>query len=626
MKLKLKNIPILIIAVIFGFLSKSCDSGTNFEFGINPGNPSFSSSNPLTADDVRLIIQQAVTKAVELGIPISVAVVDRGGKVLGFFQMDGAPITTVIGSQNPDNIVPIFPTNSGLELIGLDLPQVVQPLLPTNYPLAALAAISKAGTSAFLSTSGNAFTPLTASDIIQQHRPVGIMFTPGGPLFGVQFSSLPCTDIKNNPPLPLGLAGDPGSVPLYKNGEPVGAIGIEGALETIVVDDMEVQRARYTVDFNPFDNNVSPEEMIAVAGSIGFEAPNNIRADTILLDGFRLPFVKDSTVAINALIPFDQLPGQVISVQIPGGFMFFAGTIIGTPDPNYGFALSTIRGIEGRIAVDTNGNNRFPFTGSGTPGGLTADEVETMLGQAIEQAVNTRAAIRQPAGSFAEVNVFVVDENGVVLGYFGTPDAPFFGFDVSAQKARTAAFFSSAGARKELAIAASEPDRTVDLTQYLLNATNDGLLLDGSVAFSDRGAGFLNRPFLPDGIDGTLNGPFSKNINIWSPFNDGLQLDLSRDILTEILLNRTLPAQGNCTGIDGIGNGTQIFAGSVPLYKNGILVGGIGVSGDGIDQDDFVSASGSVGFESPPEIRSDTVFVRGARLPFLRFPRNPELR
>ena len=133
MKLKLKNITILIIAVIFGFLSESCDSGTNFEFGINPGNPSFSSSNPLTTNDVRLIIQQAVTKAVELGIPISVAVVDRGGTVLGFFQMDGAPITTVIGSQNPDNIVPIFPTNSGLELIGLDLPQVVQPILPPKY-------------------------------------------------------------------------------------------------------------------------------------------------------------------------------------------------------------------------------------------------------------------------------------------------------------------------------------------------------------------------------------------------------------------------------------------------------------------------------------------------------------
>ena len=40
------------------------------------------------------------------------------------------------------------------------------------------------------------------------------------------------------------------------------------------------------------------------------------------------------------------------------------------------------------------------------------------------------------------------------------------------------------------------------------------------VAFSDRANGFLSRPFFPDGIDGTQNGPFSKPINVWSPFNN----------------------------------------------------------------------------------------------------------
>ena len=92
---------------------------------------------------------------------------------------------------------------------------------------ATLAAISKAGTGAFLSSNGNAFSTRTASDIIQEHRPVGVSFVMSGPLFGVQFSSLPCTDIKNNPPLPLGLAGDPGGMPLYKNGSLVGGIGVE---------------------------------------------------------------------------------------------------------------------------------------------------------------------------------------------------------------------------------------------------------------------------------------------------------------------------------------------------------------------------------------------------------------
>jgi hypothetical protein len=84
------------------------------------------------------------------------------------------------------------------------------------------------------------------------------------------------------------------------------------------------------------------------------------------------------------------------------------------------------------------------------------------------------------------------------------------------------------------------------------------------------------------------------------------------------------PAQA-CTSLVGLENGLQIFAGSVPLFKNGLLVGAVGVSGDGIDQDDLVAAAGSTGFEAPPERRSDQVTVRGVPLPFVKFPRNPEL-
>ena len=69
----------------------------------------------------------------------------------------------------------------------------------------------------------------------------------------------------------------------------------------------------------------------------------------------------------------------------------------------------------------------------------------------------------------------------------------------------------------------------------------------------------------------------------------------------------------------------QIFAGSVPLYKNGVLVGAIGISGDGIDQDDLIAAAGGNGFSPAPAIRADQVFVRNVRLPFLKFPRSPNL-
>jgi hypothetical protein len=78
-------------------------------------------------------------------------------------------------------------------------------------------------------------------------------------------------------------------------------------------------------------------------------------------------------------------------------------------------------------------------------------------------------------------------------------------------------------------------------------------------------------------------------------------------------------------------NGLVWFAGSTPLFKNGRLVGGLGVSGDGIDQNDYVTAGGAVGFEPPPELRVDRSRIvteegKEVRLPFWKFPRNPELR
>jgi uncharacterized protein GlcG (DUF336 family) len=49
------------------------------------------------------------------------------------------------------------------------------------------------------------------------------------------------------------------------------------------------------------------------------------------------------------------------------------------------------------------------------------------------------------------------------------------------------------------------------------------------------------------------------------------------------------------------------FPGGLPLYKNGVLVGGIGVSGDGVDQDELVAEAGAAGYEPPAVIRVDCV-------------------
>ncbi|HXW83450.1 MAG TPA: heme-binding protein, partial [Candidatus Binataceae bacterium] len=73
------------------------------------------------------------------------------------------------------------------------------------------------------------------------------------------------------------------------------------------------------------------------------------------------------------------------------------------------------------------------------------------------------------------------------------------------------------------------------------------------------------------------------------------------------------------------GNDITLFPGAVPLYKNGTLVGGLGLSGDGVDQDDWITAGGAVGYEAPAAIRADTITYRGTRLPYLKFPRHPAL-
>ena len=102
-----------------------------------------------------------------------------------------------------------------------------------SFLASTLAAIAKAITGAYLSSGGNAFTTRTASQIVQDHFNPGETFSPSGPLFGVQFSSLPCSDLVTRFPTtqgphrsPLGLSADPGGLPLYKNGAMVGGVGV----------------------------------------------------------------------------------------------------------------------------------------------------------------------------------------------------------------------------------------------------------------------------------------------------------------------------------------------------------------------------------------------------------------
>jgi len=74
-----------------------------------------------------------------------------------------------------------------------------------------------------------------------------------------------------------------------------------------------------------------------------------------------------------------------------------------------------------------------------------------------------------------------------------------------------------------------------------------------------------------------------------------------------------------------MGDGITLFPGSAPLYKAGVLVGGLGISGDGVDQDDFVANAAAAGYLPPDSIRATKIQFRGAYLPFFKFPRHPTL-
>ena len=77
-------------------------------------------------------------------------------------------------------------------------------------------------------------------------------------------------------------------------------------------------------------------------------------------------------------------------------------------------------------------------------------------------------------------------------------------------------------------------------------------------------------------------------------------------------------------------NGIVFFPGSAPLYRNaadlntGTLIGGFGISGDGVDQDDVVTFAGAR-FNGVPNglLRADETLVRGIALPYQKFNRQP---
>lgn len=545
----------------------------------------------LTLEDVQRVFAQAISRAVKKAPGAVIAVTDREGFVLGVWSVNGTD--------------------------------------PSDLKIGA--AVAEAGTAAFLSSDQNAFTSRTAQFIIQQNFPPGIDNRPTGPLVGVEFSNLPFSDInrfKRLDPGPNGelpaqpgggfvngslgtgilntrLNGRSGSAPLYKNGVLVGGVG---AVSPALADAAELLREVLSVELPNAVAGKNADEQVALAGQVGFTPKAKIYASNVTIDGVGIPYVLGTGTLGNVRPLFDADGAPTVGKPVAGYGLH------ASPAP-FPFPVERLGGQDVEV--------RFPLRADPLPGDirgqprLTEDEVRRIIGRASDRARRTRAGIRLPAGKAVQVFITVVgnpDQDGrpaPVLGVARTPGATLFSFDVALQKARTAVFFSS-----------------------------------DQRAFSTRTVGFLAQNHYPPGLNNRGPGPFGPEVfqlrnaatGDINPATIGLQVTYSGGGAPAPFSNLPVFPPGDASpvaGLDGnaqtppnpnLPNGITVFPGGFPLYRHGVLIGAIGISGDGIDQDDLVGASGAGDEFAPPDrIRADQLTYDGARLPYAKFPRNPDL-
>ena len=524
--------------------------------------PNLPDDEHLTKAEVTSILAAAASQALPTQI---ITVVDIQGQVLGMLAM----------SQAKPGSIPL--DNFGNK----------DPLISTVDK-----SLSRAETVAFFESNQDAFTTRTARFIIQDHFPQGLPNTPGGPLYGVEFSNLPGSDVVDGQP----LSGDPGGIPLFKDGVPVGGIGVAGdGSDRLVRSDLPYDpetlpdpKKPATASVNLYDGTEESDvdEQVALAGAAHFMAPKDIQATGILVGGLRLPFTEDTAATGKPAQTLAEITGSgqgrlIMATPHNTGLPAPTGPYSAQTSPNprsspgtpSAFKTATIGGITGLIKNPIVGSNDTYGVAKGTHAAtdplpdadrLTKNDVTRIITQAVNEALSLRAAIRLPIGQPVQVHVAVVDRDGTLLGAFQMQDGTNFSYDIAVQKARTAAFFSN-----------------------------------NKVAMSSRTIGFLSQAFFPAGIDDGLTGPLFQLQDELSlgPYQSGGD--------TEFGINNRMPTTPKGDQVNPLQDGLTIFPGGAPLYKNGEFVGAVGISGDGVDEDDEIAFAGTKNFQAPVAIQVD---------------------
>ncbi len=455
----------------------------------------------------------------------------------------------------------------------------------------------------------------------QQYEPPGFQLSNSGAMpdsppesYGFISGLLPAAQSR-------GLGTLPGGIPIYKDGHVVGGIGVffPGQTGQATEENSSLNDAGF---YNPKQPDLSAEaEYIAFVAAGGAPAikgftpgagvPANTPQGSARLglpplpnDGsYGLPFgtINLVGIALNIVGP-NGLQGPKTVVDL--------GRTLGHGDPNSG----------ANMEVDPSGDLFLP----GTPvpsgwlvlphdspdGGLTAADVTSMIERGIAQANQVRSAIRIPLNSTAKMVFAVSDKEGNILGLYRMPDATFFSIAVAVAKARNDAYYDNPAQLQ-----------TIDQVPGLPRG----------VAMTSRSFRYLAEPRYPEGIDGNPPGPFSI-LNDTPVANLGPQIPASsyQSVQGYEAFNPNTNFR-DPFNLDNQ-NGIVFFPGSSALYKdvqgNGVkqLVGGLGVSGDGVDQDDDVTYAASLAFQPPSSVpRADQVSVRGARLPYFKFNRQPHV-